>query len=253
MPTAPPAPNPEPATAPGRDAGALAGKTVIVTGGSSGLGAAVACVLAEAGGRCVVFDRQKPSADVAAEIDYEEVDLADTTATEDAVRRTAERCKGLDAVVTCAGVDLPAPLVDLPADRWEWIVRVNLFGTAAVVRAALPALEARSGRVVTVASTLAHRVAGDASAYCASKWGVVGFTRALTEELKGRVGVTMLTPGGMATAFFDDRDPQYKPGPDAQLCDPRDVAETVLFALTRPPGCEVKELVVAGPLETSWP
>ncbi|MDQ6697011.1 MAG: SDR family oxidoreductase [Actinomycetota bacterium] len=206
-------------------------------------------VVGEAGGHPVVFDRRRPIA----EVEFEEVDLADTQATEDAVRRTAERCGGLDAVVTCAGVDLPAALVDLPSERWEWIVRVNLFGTVAVTRAALPFLEQRSGRVVTVASTLGHRVAGDASAYCASKWGVVGFTRALTEETKGRVGVTLLTPGGMSTAFFDERTDQYKPGPDAQLCDPRDVAEAALFALTRPPGCEVKEMVVAGPTETSWP
>jgi len=229
--------------------GPLAGRTVIVTGGASGLGAAVAMVVGEAGGQPVVFDRRRPLA----EIEYEEVDLADTQAAEAAVRRTAERCSGLDAVVTCAGVDLPAPLTELSSDQWEWIVRVNLFGTVAVTRAALPWLEERSGRVVTVASTLGHRVAGDASAYCASKWGVVGFTRALTEEMKGRVGVTLLTPGGMSTAFFDDRTDQYKPGPDAQLCDPRDVAEAALFALTRPAGCEVKEIVVAGPNEVSWP
>jgi len=165
----------------------------------------------------------------------------------------AERLGGLDAVVTCAGVDVPAPLTALSSQDWERIVRVNLFGTVSVVRAALPFLEERQGRVVTVASTLGHRAVGDASAYCASKWGVVGFTRAITAELKGRVGVTLLTPGGMATAFFDERAEQYKPGPDAGLCDPAEVADAVVFALGRPPGCEVKELVIAGPNETSWP
>jgi NAD(P)-dependent dehydrogenase (short-subunit alcohol dehydrogenase family) len=227
----------------------LADRTVIVTGGASGLGAAIADVVGSAGGRPIVFDRRPPTG----EFEYTEVDLADTAATGDAVRSAAERFGGLYAVVTCAGVDLPAPLEVLPAEQWEWIVRVNLFGTAAVVRAAVPWLEATSGRVVTVASTLGHRVAGDASAYCASKWGVVGFSRAIAEEYKGRIGVTLLTPGGMATAFFDERDEQYRPGPDARLCDPHDVAEAALFALTRPPGCEVKELVVAGPTEVSWP
>jgi NADP-dependent 3-hydroxy acid dehydrogenase YdfG len=82
---------------------------------------------------------------------------------------------------------------------------------------------------------------------------VVGFTRALQAELKGRVGITMLTPGGMHTAFFDERDEQYKPGADARLCQPADVASAVLFALTRPAGCEVKEMVVAPATETSWP
>jgi NAD(P)-dependent dehydrogenase (short-subunit alcohol dehydrogenase family) len=160
---------------------------------------------------------------------------------------------GFDAVVTCAGVDVPGRLEDVPADAWERVVAVNLVGTAAVVRAALPSLRARRGRLVTVASTLGHRGVSDATAYCASKFGVIGFTRALTAELKGEVGVTLLTPGGMRTSFFDGRDEQYKPGPDTPLADPGDVADAVVFALTRPEGCEVKELVVAGPHETSWP
>jgi short-subunit dehydrogenase len=132
-------------------------------------------------------------------------------------------------------------------------VAVNLLGTAAVVRAALPWLRAVHGRVVTVASTLGHRAVSDATAYCASKFGVVGFTRALTAELKGEVGVTMLTPGGMQTAFFDEREERYKPPPDLELCDPAQVADAVVFALPRPPGCEVRELVFTPSNESSWP
>ena len=78
-------------------------------------------------------------------------------------------------------------------------------------------------------------------------------TRGLQAELKGEVGVTLLTPGGMHTAFFDDRDDQYKPGPDAKLNRPEDVAATVLVALTQPPGCEIRELVVTSSEESSWP
>ena len=92
----------------------------------------------------------------------------------------------------------------------------------------------------------------DATAYCASKFGVVGFTRALTAELRGDVGVTMLTPGGMRTAFFDDRDERYKPPAELELCDPRHVADAVMFAHAAT-GCEVRELVVTPPDETSWP
>lgn len=225
------------------------GGVVVVTGGSSGLGAAVAAGVAAAGGTPVVLDRRPPDAGHAHEI----VDLADSKDAEEAVRRVAAAHGRLDAVVTCAGVDVPGPLAEVPTETWERIVAVNLLGTAAVVRAALPHLERTQGRVVTVASTLGHRVAGDATAYCASKFGVVGFTRALTTELAGRVGVTLLTPGGMATHFFDDRDDRYRPGPDARLCDPADVAAAVVFALARPAGCEVRELVVTGPTETSWP
>ena len=130
---------------------------------------------------------------------------------------------------------------------------MNLLGTAAVVHAALPSLRANGGRIVTVASTLGLRVFGDATAYCASKFGVVGFTRSLATELAGEVGVTMLVPAGMRTRFFDDREERYKPGPDAQLVDPAEMAEAVLFALTRPAGVELRELVMTPSVEPSWP
>ena len=90
---------------------------------------------------------------------------------------------------------------------------VSLLGTASVVGAALPYLTRSRGRIVTCASTLGLRPLSDASAYSASKFGVVGFTRALAVELRGEVGVTLLIPGGMRTAFFDGRPDQYKPGP----------------------------------------
>ena len=148
---------------------------------------------------------------------------------------------------------MPGRLEDVDADVWERTVAVNLLGTAAVVRAALPWLREVHGRVVTVASTLGHRAVSDATAYCASKFGVVGLTRALTAELAGEVGVTMVTPGGMRTAFFDEREDRYKPPADLQLCDPADVADAVAFALTRPPGSEVRELVFTPSNESSWP
>jgi NAD(P)-dependent dehydrogenase (short-subunit alcohol dehydrogenase family) len=224
--------------------------TVLVTGGASGLGAAIVRAVLDAGGRPVVVDLRHPQADG---VDHEPVDLADGRAAEAAVRALAERAGGLDAVVTAAGTDACGLLSDVPADVWEKVVAVNLLGTAAVIRAALPYLEQSSGKVVTVASTLGLKPLSDATAYSASKFGVVGFTRALTLELAGRVGVTLLVPGGMQTAFFDDRDPQYKPGADAKLNRPEDVAAAVLFALRQPPGCEIRELVITPSAEPSWP
>ncbi|SCL33302.1 NADP-dependent 3-hydroxy acid dehydrogenase YdfG [Micromonospora nigra] len=225
------------------------GRTVLVTGGSSGLGAAVVAAVAAAGGRPLVLDRQAPADGVA----WVECDLSDTRAAEAATRQLAERAGGLHAVVTAAGTDVPAPLADLPGETWDRIVAVNLLGTAAVVRAALPFLAASHGTVVTVASTLGMKAVGDATAYCAAKFGVVGFTRALAAELAGTVGVTLLVPGGMRTHFFDERDPQYRPGPDAALNDPADTAAAVMFALSQPPGCAVREMVVCAEQETSYP
>jgi NAD(P)-dependent dehydrogenase (short-subunit alcohol dehydrogenase family) len=224
--------------------------TVFVTGGSSGLGAAVVAAVLKAGGTPAVIDLSPPEDHSVAHVT---ADLSDSAAAAAAVERLVAEVGPPDAVVTAAGTDACGPLSGVSTEDWERVVRVNLFGTAAVVRAALPHLEANRGRVVTVASTLGLKAVGDATAYCASKFGVVGFTRALATELAGRVGVTLLVPGGMRTRFFDGRTEQYRPGPDAPLNDPEDVATTVLFALQQPPGCELRELVVASSTEPSWP
>ncbi|WP_028930519.1 SDR family oxidoreductase [Pseudonocardia asaccharolytica] len=226
--------------------------TVLVTGAASGLGRAVARAVAAAGGHPLLLDRVEPDAGLPGAATAV-ADLADAPNAERVVADLAGRAGGLDAVVTAAGIDRCGRLADVPAPEWERVVRVNLIGTAAVIRTALPALRARRGRIVTVASTLGLRALPEASAYCASKFGVIGLSRALAAELTGEVGLTLLVPGGMSTAFFDGRPEQYRPGPDAALNDPREVAEAVLFALTRPEGCEVREMVVCPETEPSWP
>jgi NAD(P)-dependent dehydrogenase (short-subunit alcohol dehydrogenase family) len=231
--------------------------TVIVTGGASGLGAAIADAVARHGGTPVTFDIARPRA--AREYDHHIVDVADRSAVERAIRAVAERNGGvLDAIVANAGMDACGDFDQVDADAWERVIHVNLIGTASLVRAALPFLEKASNpRIVNVASTLGLRVLGAATAYSASKFGVVGLTRGLALDLAGRVGVTLLVPGGMNTHFFDGRDEQFKPAADAfeknQLNDPSNVAEAVVFALSQPKGCEVRELIITPSRETSWP
>ncbi|MFF5076916.1 SDR family oxidoreductase [Actinoplanes sp. NPDC000266] len=223
---------------------------VIVTGGSSGLGAAVVDAVLKAGGRPYVIDRQKPSADVP----WIDCDLADTRAAEAATRQAIADAGGsLDGVVTAAGMDVPGALADIPGEVWDRIVTIDLLSTAAVIRAAIPALKQSHGGVVTISSTLGVKAVSDATAYCAAKFGVVGFTRALSAELAGQVNVTLVVPGGMRTKFFDERDEQYKPGPDAILNDPANVANAIMFALAQPAGCAVRELVIAAEQESSYP
>lgn len=231
--------------------------TVVVTGGASGLGAAIADAVARHGGRPVTFDIAPRRS--ARDYEHHRVDVADREAVEGAVRAVAERNGGvLDAIVANAGMDACGDFDKVDADAWERVIRVNLIGTASLVRAALPYLErAANPRIVNVASTLGLRALGAATAYCASKFGVVGLTRGLALDLAGRVGVTLLIPGGMNTHFFDGREPQFKPAADAfeknQLNDPGNVAEAVVFALSQPKGCEVRELIVTPSRETSWP
>lgn len=224
--------------------------TVLITGGSSGLGAATVDAVRAGRGRPLVLDRVAPTGTV----DYALADLADRAATESAVADLVSVGGGrLDAVFTAAGIDSCGPFGEVPADDWERVLQVNLLGTARVVRAALPHLERSRGTVVTCSSTLGIKALPDATAYCAAKFGVIGFTRSLAAETAGRIGVTLLVPGGMHTAFFDGRDEQYKPPPDAKLNRPEDVAAAVVHALRQPPGCEVREMVVCSSEESSWP
>jgi NAD(P)-dependent dehydrogenase (short-subunit alcohol dehydrogenase family) len=223
--------------------------TILITGGASGLGAAIATAVEAEGGTPVVLDRRPPPNGFA----YHRVDLADARAAEDTVRAVADDHGGLDAVITAAGTDACGDILDVEPAAWDRVIAVNLIGTAAVVRAALPALERSHGRIVTVASTLGLRALPAATAYCASKFGIVGFSRALASELGDRVGVTLLVPGGMRTHFFDDRPDEFKPAADQHLNDPADVARAVVFALRQPAGCELRELVVTPASEPSWP
>ncbi len=223
----------------------------VISGGAAGLGAAIAAAVRSAGATPVVLDVHKPQT---GQDDFHCVDVSDPRAVKDAVDSAAREYGGLSGIVANAGIDACGPFDQVPFEAWQRVIAVNLVGVAALARAALPhLLDAPNGRIVNVASTLGLRALSDASAYCASKFGVVGFTRSLSAELAGKVGVTLLIPGGMSTTFFDGRDPQYKPGPDAKLNRPEDVAAAVVFALSQPRGCDVKELLITPNTETSWP
>ncbi len=221
---------------------------VLITGGASGLGAAVAAAVEADGGTPIIFDLA--AAGAANEF---EVDVSDTVAVEQAVTRVIEEFGELDAVVTAAGIDQPGQLDEVSAVEWERVIRVNLLGTVAVVRAALPSLLRSHGHVVTISSSLGLRAVGGATAYCASKFGVLGFTRSLAAETRGRLRVTTIVPAGMKTNFFDGRDEQYKPKDDSKLNDPENVAAAILFVLSQPEGSVLRELVIAHELEESWP
>ncbi len=223
---------------------------VLITGGASGLGAATARAVAVAGGRPLIIDRDVPHLDCP----HVQADVADADQVERAVAELAAQADDrIDAVFTAAGTDACGPLATVPRADWERVLAVNLSGTVSTVRAALPWLERSGGRVITCSSTLGVRVAADATAYCASKFGVVGFTRALAAETAGWIKVTLLIPGGMHTAFFDGRPAQYQPPADAKLNRPEDTAAAVLTVLTAPEGSQIRELVVCADEEGSWP
>jgi NAD(P)-dependent dehydrogenase (short-subunit alcohol dehydrogenase family) len=238
---------------------ALAGKHALVTGGGRGIGAAIAGALAAAGARVTLLGRttaelEETASALPGDARAVTADVTDAGQVERAFAEARDAGGAISILVNNAGLAKSRPLAKGDEAFWRMMLDVNLTGAWHCTRAVLPAmLAANWGRIVSVSSTAGLRGYAYCTAYCAAKHGLVGFTRALALEVAGRIGVTMLVPGGMRTGFFDDRPEQFRPAPDQRLNDPADVAQTVLFALCQPPGCEVRELIVTPSTEPSWP
>jgi NADP-dependent 3-hydroxy acid dehydrogenase YdfG len=158
----------------------------------------------------------------------------------------------LDVLINNAGVDKTAAFEELSLEDWDRILAVNLRGPVVMTRAALPALRASGhGHIVNIASTAAKRAWENASAYHATKWGLLGLSHALhTEGRRVGVKVTAVVAGGMRTPFLLERFPDLDP---ELLQDPRNVAETIRFVLEQPAETVIPEVTVLPMRETSWP
>ncbi len=244
----------------------LAGHVALVTGAGSGLGAAVAGALAGTGCRVACLDLKPDAAErTAAAIrggagDGEAIglgcDVGDAGAVFGAVEATLGRWDRLDVAVNCAGTDVILPVAEMTIEQWDRVVGVNLRGPFLVAKAAIPAMKRQGGgHIVNVASTAAVRAWGNASAYHASKFGLVGFGRGLGVEGRAdNIRVTTVIPGGMRTGWFDSFPEQGIPMPDeAKLQEPATVAEAIVFAVRLPAGSVLQELIITPLLETSWP
>ncbi|MFL5682724.1 MAG: SDR family oxidoreductase [Chloroflexota bacterium] len=251
-----------PVPAPGARAASsspLSGRVVLVTGGGSGLGAATAQVLAEAGmhvaigdvadGRTATADAIRQDGGSAIPL---HLDVTDGASARDGIAAIVERFGRLDVLINNAGVDKTAGFEELSLEDWDRILAVNLRGPVVMTRAALPALRASGhGHIVNIASTAAKRAWENASAYHATKWGLLGLSHALhTEGRRVGVKVTAVVAGGMRTPFLLERFPDLDPG---LLQDPRNVAETIRFVLEQPAETVIPEVTVLPMRETSWP
>ncbi len=179
----------------------LKGKTAVITGASGGIGAAVARMLHERGVNVGLASRSGADLGlegaVAAPCDVRDLDAL--TSLRDA---TAERFGGIDIIVANAGVGAYGPFLELSRDHLDEMVDTNLKGTLYAVRAARPHMLGREGDVITLASEAGRRGLPNEAVYCASKFGQVGFTRALDHELRERgIRCTNVCPGGVATNF----------------------------------------------------
>lgn len=241
----------------------MRGRTALVTGAGSGLGAAIARRLLGAGANLVLLDRAADRVQhLAGAIDPDGtqtlaigVDIRDRAAVADALGRTIARFGGLDMLVNNAGTDVTASLEEVDAQAWDDVLDTNLRSVFFLCKSALAALRAadggQGGHIVNIASTAATRAWANASAYHASKWGLLGLSRALHAELRPHgVRVGTVIAGGMRTPFLLERFADLDP---ARLQDPGNVAAAVAFMLTMPRGSVVAEITVLPEQETSWP
>jgi 3-hydroxy acid dehydrogenase/malonic semialdehyde reductase len=233
---------------------ALQGKTAIVTGASSGIGAATAKALRREGVRVAVGARRadRLEGDLALELD-----VTDRASCEAFVDRAVSELGGLDVLVNAAGLALGRDPFDRSTDEDEQVVlHTNVDGLIRMTRLCLPHLR-DGGHIVNMGSIAGRQAYENAALYVASKFAVRGFTYALREDLLGRpIRITTVDPGLVETDFSlvrfrGDADKARAVYTGVEAMTPDDVAECILFALTRPPHVNVDELVVKALAQSS--
>ncbi|CUI04646.1 SDR family oxidoreductase [Massilia antarctica] len=238
----------------------LRGKAVFVTGGASGLGAALCQLLARSGADLIVADINRDMATVSANILREHgvrvhalgFDVADPASAEHAINTALERFGRLDVLINNAGTDVTLPMAEMTPQQWMRVINTNLNGPFLLAKYASQHMRAAGGgHIVNVASTAAKRAWPNASAYHASKWGLLGLSHAMHAELRPHnIKVTAVIAGGMRTPFLLDRFPELD---QATLQDPMNVAQAIRSLLLLPHESVVAEITVLPMQESSWP
>jgi NADP-dependent 3-hydroxy acid dehydrogenase YdfG len=235
-------------------------KVIIVTGGGQGLGAAICRTLAEDGATVIPVDIQKNKLEnivheikgKQGKIEGFEMNVADAHSVQKVIQQIIEKYKKIDAVINNAGIDFTLSVEEMSYDQFRRVIEVNLCGPFNVAKAVYTHMKQNGdGHIVNIASTAAKRAWPNASAYHASKWGLLGLSHALhSEARKDNIKVTALIAGGMQTPFLLDRFPDIDKD---VLQDPKNVAETIKYILCQPKETVIPEVMVIPMKETSWP
>jgi 3-hydroxy acid dehydrogenase/malonic semialdehyde reductase len=234
---------------------ALEGKSAVVTGASSGIGAATAQALAREGARVVGGARRTDL--IATPVTPIELDVTDPKSCESFVKAAVEELTGIDILVNAAGLALGRDLFDASSEEDERVVlETNVSGLIRMTRLCLPHLR-DGGHIVNLGSVAGRQAYEKGSLYVTSKFAVRGFTYALREDLLGRpIHITTVDPGLVETDFSrvrfrGDDDTARKVYEGVEAMQPEDIADCVLFAVTRPAHVNVDELVVKALAQSS--
>lgn len=223
----------------------LQGKVAVVTGGAQGIGRAISFGMAREGAKVVVADLQADKAESVAKearaLGAEALALEVNVASEPSVQRLAEetfkRFGAVDILVNDAGVYLRSPVVSKSEEDWDRTFNINLGGNFLCARAFVPAMRRqKSGRIISIASSIAHTGAKEFADYAASKAAIIGFVKALAREL-GPDGITVnaICPGSANTDMprrhrsEEEVMARLRATPLGHVLEPEDIAGSVLF------------------------
>ena len=195
----------------------LKDRHVVITGGATGLGFAIAQRVLASGGRVTLWDRdaqalEQARAQLGGKVGTVQVDVGQHAQVVEAVRQTRAAHARIDALVNSAGITGPNTKVwDYPVDEWQRVMQVNLNGLFYCCREVVPVMrEANYGRIVNIASVAGKDGNPNASAYSSSKAGVIGLTKSLGKELADTgIRVNCVTPAAVKTAIFDQMKPEF--------------------------------------------
>jgi 3-oxoacyl-[acyl-carrier protein] reductase len=231
----------------------LEGRVALITGASRGIGAAIARSLHGAGVRLALGSRAGDDLGLANAV-ARSTDVRSASDLNALAEAAVARFGQIDILVNNAGVGAYGPILDLPADQIDEMIDVNIKGSIHAVRAVLPHLvRSAAADIVTIASEAGRRGLPNEAVYCASKFGQVGLTAALDHELREHgIRCTSVCPGGVATDFAMGRGRTPDMPALAGMMRPEDVAETVLFVLTRPRTHRILEVAFRPATEASW-
>lgn len=221
----------------------LTNKTAIITGAGKGIGKSIAIALAKEGVNLGLIARTAADleslqnslkAEHSVNVHIATADISNQQEAEAAVLKLQEQLGSIDILINNAGIAEFGTLVEMEQSTWERIIQVNLMGTYYITRAALPfMLEQNSGDIINVASTAGERGFATGSAYCASKFAVLGLTESLLQEVrKSNIRVVALTPSTVATELAQNAG--LKIGDEDRMMQPEDVAELALATLKLP-------------------
>jgi 3-hydroxy acid dehydrogenase / malonic semialdehyde reductase len=234
---------------------ALEGKSAVVTGASSGIGAATALALAREGARVVGGARRTER--IASPVTPLELDVTDPGSCERFVKAAVEELSGIDILVNAAGLALGRDLFDASTEEDERVVlETNVNGLIRMTRLCLPHIR-DGGHIVNLGSVAGRQAYEKGSLYVTSKFAVRGFTYALREDLLGRpIHLTTVDPGLVETDFSlvrfrGDEETARKVYEGVEAMKPDDIADCVVFAVTRPRHVNVDEIVVKALAQSS--